>query len=336
MKYLTCIFSFLFLGLSLTSGQTNGSKKERKLTFFDVINQTSEVQLIICGQIDSVLENRFTPNTYPSLVKVMSGEKLILEIPAKLSARGRFRRKKCDFPPLKLDLPKGKLKDMGLDNADDYKVVTHCLDSRIGERILQKEFLIYQMFEMLTGYCYRTVMLPVKYVDIESKDTTEKSIILIESHEELADRFDGDWCNCMGTEPEEVDIRQYELIALFQYMIGNRDMDLKTEHNLRLLMRDGYKYLPIPYDFDFSIFVKAPYAYVTTHNFQPRLYLGYAQNAHLVESLLPRFVELKKSFFDLIKEQKSLPKSDRRWCRNYLKSFYNEIKRKNFLPPYNR
>jgi hypothetical protein len=44
-------------------------------------------------------------------------------------------------------------------------------------------------------------------------------------------------------------------------MIGNTDWDLHTTRNLRILKHpDHAKLLAIPYDFDFSGFVNAPYA----------------------------------------------------------------------------
>ena len=191
-----------------------------------------------------------------------------------------------------------------------------------------------QMFNLLTESSYRTKLFDIAYVDKSSGESVESIAFLIESNKELADRHDGKWCDCMGSSANDIDAERHELVSLFQFMIGNRDMDVKTEHNVRFLERKGQKLFPFPYDYDFSIFVKAPYAYVSTLNFQPRLYLGFEQNEALIPDLKKRFLDLKKPFYDLIRNNEYITKADRKWCLKYIKSFYARLGKKNFRLPY--
>ena len=46
---------------------------------------------------------------------------------------------------------------------------------------------------------------------------------------------------------------------IFQYLVGNGDWSHTHFHNVKL-MRVGFEYFPVPYDFDFTGFVDAPYA----------------------------------------------------------------------------
>ena len=325
---------FVFLYPTFLFGQVDDGVKKQSL--FDFLSDQASLRITLNYGMDSLLEFRMQPHVYRGEFTAYNGDSLLLSIPVKVSPRGKFRRKKCDYPPLKLDFPKGQLKDLGFSKADQYKLVTHCLKSRVGQRVLAKEYLVYQMFGLLTDASYRTKLFDIRYEDSSSGEVVESIAFMIESNKELADRHDGKWCNCMGSSAHDIDPDRHELIALFQFMIGNRDMDVKTEHNVRFLERKGKKLFPFPYDYDFSIFVKAPYAYVSTLNFQPRLYLGFEENEHLIPDLKKKFMDLRKPFYDLIRENEYLNKADRKWCLKYIKSFYSRISKKNFQPPYPR
>ncbi len=305
-----------------------------KESIFAYLCRFESVSVKLIFHVDSLLEYRMKPTEYEGYFRAFSRDSLLVNIPVKVSPRGKFRRKKCDFPPLKLNFPKGRLKDFGFSKADEYKLVTHCLKNKVGVRVLAKELMAYQMFSMLTESSYQTKLIDIDYEDLDSGVQIATKGFIIESNEELADRHDGKWCRCMGTSPDDIDPMRQELVALFQYMIGNRDMDIKTEHNVRFLMMEGKKLFPFPYDFDFSIFVKAPYAYVSTLNFQPRLYLGFPQNASLIPELKERFLELKRPFYDLIRHNKLITRGDKKWCLKYLKSFYVKLGKRSFRLPY--
>ena len=47
---------------------------------------------------------------------------------------------------------------------------------------------------------------------------------------------------------------------LFEYMIGNTDFSIWALHNVRIVQDRARKLYPVPYDFDLSGFVHAPYA----------------------------------------------------------------------------
>ena len=49
-------------------------------------------------------------------------------------------------------------------------------------------------------------------------------------------------------------------MMLFEYMIGNTDMSIWALHNVRLVQKPNRTLTAVPYDFDLSGFVHAPYA----------------------------------------------------------------------------
>ena len=73
--------------------------------------------------------------------------------------------------------------------------------------------------------------------------------------------------------------------AMFQYMISNTDWRIKSGHNtkfMKSLTEVTPKVFPVPYDFDFSAFVDAAYAFPqewsNTETLYQRDYLGYCRS----------------------------------------------------------
>ena len=60
-------------------------------------------------------------------------------------------------------------------------------------------------------------------------------------------------------------------------MIGNRDVNVATGKNVKVL-RSNFGFIPIPYDFDFSLFVDAPYAFPTEADKVTRIHFGLKEN----------------------------------------------------------
>ena len=107
----------------------------------------------------------YRPGTlsYTTTVGTMS------EIKIKIRPRGKSRRdrKVCAFPPLRLNLPKGKLDDSVFENQNILKLVTHCKSSERYQRYLLKEYLVYKMLNVLTPVSFNVRLLKVSYVDSE-------------------------------------------------------------------------------------------------------------------------------------------------------------------------
>ncbi len=64
-----------------------------------------------------------------------------------------------------------------------------------------------------------------------------------------------------GLPTDSLLINQACLVSMFEYMIGNTDWDLSMIRNVKTIRApDSGKIILIPYDFDFSGLVSAPYA----------------------------------------------------------------------------
>jgi hypothetical protein len=119
------------------------------------------------------------------------------------------------------------------------------------------------MFERLNpDYSVRARLVKVAFRDRHVEETRRPVwCLLVEHEEQVAARLHGKIMENYNLPSDSLYTEQVALNAMFQYMIGNTDWDLSTFRNVYLLKpANGEKIRPIPYDFDFSGFVSAPYS----------------------------------------------------------------------------
>ena len=324
------------IGAQSTVNTPDPVNTDNVATFFDFVAQEAS-KIIFKLSIDSILNSRNNDSTFAgSMVVIKPGGDSVF-FKTNFSTRGKFRRKNCDFPPLKLDLSKNQLASFGLSEYDEYKLVTHCLDDHSQRDLVLKEFLLYQLFHNLTNHSFKATLFPVTYSDTSSQIHTTSYAFIIESNKELADRLGGNYCDCPDLEIGDLDAFHFELMCLFHYMVGNRDMHVGRKHNLKLLRsQKTEKLISIPYDFDFSAFVGAPYIYPTYENklLVDRFYLGSSENQEVMNSVYQVFLERKDSLLNTIEEFDLLPKFERRLLIKYLKRFYRDLERGSYQLEY--
>ncbi|MBK8502315.1 MAG: hypothetical protein IPL46_08945 [Saprospiraceae bacterium] len=332
IKYvLFCLIAFLTVCL-----RAQGPKTLSKLTLFDRLETESQLKIELSIQVDSLIIMKLRPFVSKGSMN-FEFEDAEFELPVKVSVRGKYRRRTCDFPPLLLDFPKDELKDQGFKKSDEYKLVTHCLSNKEAQNYLFREHLIYEMYRELDSLAYRSIVFPIKYIDTDTRQVTRSYGMLLESNDELKDRLDGKWCDCMGLDAELINDYYRELVIFFQYMIGNKDINMQIEHNVRFL--EGKKYdkkIPIPYDFDFSAFVRAPYVFSDQSVTYDRSPLIMGKNAVEFDKVLTLFKLRKQRFFQIINEFKLLSKRHKKRCLKFMEDFYKLIEKPNFKQKYFR
>jgi hypothetical protein len=193
-----------------------------------------------------------------------------------LSPRGIARRNAavCAFPPLLIDFDRSASSVRGtvFQGQNKLKLVTHCRRRESFEQMAVLEYLAYRFYNLITPLSFRVRPVEVSYQEAGAASPPERHFgFLIEDVDDVAKR-NGRVELAAGS--AEIAVDRFDppattLLALFQYMIGNLDWDYRYGpvggpccHNVKLAVRDGDQsgVVPIPYDFDFSGFVDAPYA----------------------------------------------------------------------------
>jgi hypothetical protein len=217
------------------------------------------------------------------------------------------------------------------DGQDKVKLVTHCRDWDSYEQNVLEEYLAYRIYNQLTDVGFRVHLALITYVDTSGKDEpVSRAAFFIEPEDGLAARLGGDMLEVPAANPEDYPPQQIGLMNLFQFLIGNTDWSAVRFHNVKLV-RVGWDYLPIPYDFDFSGLVDAPYAGPSPNlahrirTVRERLYRGICSDRIDFQDLFSRFNERREDILDLVRTQPCLRDRSIRMATNYIEEFYEII-----------
>ena len=261
----------------------------------------------------------------------------------RLRTRGNFRRdkKNCDFAPIRLNFKKGEVRNTLFDGQDKLKLVTHCQSYEVGyEELVFREYLAYALFRELTDISYGVRLMRITYFDTEKDSDLTRFGFVIEDDKDVAKRNGLERNDFRFLAHEDHERRRQNLVHLFEYMIGNTEYSLVNPepgknccHNADILAAsDGPPYLALPYDFDFSGLVNAPYAEPNPkypiRSVRTRFYKGRCSNNDLLPETLQLFRDRREDLFGAIDELRGISgTSDRaaRSVRSYVKAFFRII-----------
>ncbi len=205
-----------------------------------------------------------------------------------LAPRGltRLKPEVCQFPPLRVTFQGAPPAGSIFSGQKSLKLVTHCRGPTPFQQHLLLEYAAYRLYNQLTPASFRARLATIDYVDEANRPITSRFGFFIEDIDDVAAR------NAMRKAVTGDRVPRAQLnaadsarVALFEYMIGNLDWSIRAGpagegccHNSRLIGRAGGGLLtPVPYDFDYSGLVGAPYAVAPdgTSGVRNRKYQGY-------------------------------------------------------------
>ena len=205
------------------------------------------------------------------------------------------------------------------------------MDERsISKENVIREFLAYQLYQDVSAYSLRVQLVEVTYVDeLKPSNKVKRWGLLIEDIDELAARVGAVELDTFGLEQAQMDGPAWEKMAVFQYMIGNTDWDIRMARNVKILqIKKSGALIPVPYDFDFAGLVNAPYA-VPNPDFQltsvkDRLYQGEdRKNPHLANTLF-FFKQNKEQLLQRVDRLPQLSRDTRYELKTYLNTFFDQ------------
>ena len=258
--------------------------------------------------------------------------------PIRLSARGITRRLKqtCTFPPLRVEFQQRPPATSLFAGQGRMKLVTHCRQSAGFQQHLLLEYSAYRIFNLISPASYRARLATVDYVEANGKPIATRWGFFIEDLDDAAKRNGmtearvGDRIN-----PSQLDAAQAAKLALFEYMIGNLDWSMRAGpkgegccHNARLI-GGGPTYVPLPYDFDYSGLVGAPYAVPPDgfgiSNVRSRVYQGYCSHNAQVLAAAADFRARRGAIEALFGQIPGMADKTRSKALAYLGGFFQQI-----------
>jgi len=252
-------------------------------------------------------------------------------IPIEIAPRGHFRLRSdvCNFPPIRLIFSDSGKKGTPFGGQKSLKLGTHCnqKDKEYAE-IPVREYAAYETLNMLTDWSYKARLAKVTYVQNgDEKDAVTKYGLLIEDESDMAKRNGGRIFTVRGGTFADMDPQQTATITVFAYYLGNTDWSLYSLHNIRLVTT-GDRYVPVPYDFDWSGVVFSRYAKPDPRlgipTVQDRLFRGPCLTPNDLAPILAKYTEHRQDIKALYAR---LPLDDgyRRRAMDYIDDFYRMI-----------
>ena len=304
----------------------------------DPLFQNDEtLHVTITAPLTTLVRERPKDDYLPGVFQYTETDGTAVKFDIEIKTRGHFRHKTCDYPPLSLNFKKKQTDGTSFDNQNKMKLVIHCDYSERYEQIVLREYLAYRILNAVTNMSFRVRLLRVTYVNTEERGNGQvRYAYLIEHKNRLAERYGLKDLEIERTTVASIQPDRLNLTSVFQFFIGNTDFspiagppDDECCHNYVLFGNGIDPIIAIPYDFDQSGLVDAPYAepnqLFRIRSVRQRLYRGRCANNEHVKASLRRFRDSRDAIYALIDEQEGLKPQVSKRIVHFLDKFYDLI-----------
>lgn len=267
--------------------------------------------------------------------------------PVKIRARGNYRRRVCNQPPLQLNFRKGEVEGSLLDGQDKLKMVSPCKSGDRYQQLVFVEYLIYKLYALYSDHHFRVRRVEVGYSDTDEPDKPWQSMnFLIQDDADMAATSGMTLVKMPEPRRQDMHLGETAMLEVFQFVIGNVDYStLRSQegdccHNVRLIAPEGATsgFIPVPYDFDSSGIINAPYATlpqsVPIKKITQRYFNGWCKEDRRFREAIARILAQRDTALALVEEFPGLEKYYRKRTREYLETSYEQLSDPDFVDRY--
>ena len=298
------------------------------------------VEISITAPMKTLLGERPNDSYLRGTLSYQEADGRTVEFDVGIRTRGNYRRdaRVCPFPPLRINFKKSQVADTLFRGQDKLKLVAHCRDnSDRHEQNIIEEYLAYRILNTLTDVSYRVRLAQITYVDSEQKhDDRVRHAFFIEHKKRISRRLDLPLIATDRIQTSDLAGPYSDLTSLFQFMIGNTDFSPIAGpegedccHNSTLFGNEGGPIYAIPYDFDMSGLVDAPYAEPNPkfriRRVTQRLYRGRCDYIGNLDTSVQLFQDKRDAIYSLFEYQQQLQESTRGKALAFIDRFYDVI-----------
>ena len=323
--------ALLALGLALTVSTAASAAEPAKPLFAD----DSLIQVTLRGAIGRVASAEDRSRVVEGTLAT-GGESL----PIRLSPRGitRLRKETCKFPPLRVDFSGTPPATSLFAGQRRLKLVTHCRPSENFQQHLLLEYAAYRLYNQLTPLSFRVRLAQIDYVEDSGKTVTSRLGFFIEDHGDVAAR-NGMAVARVGARIPVPSLNPADAarFGVFQYLIANLDWAMQAGpagdtccHNSRLVGPGGSPpYATVPYDFDYSGFVDAPYAVppesIKVSSVKTRRYRGFCRHNPQALTAAAEIRDQREALLAVIAQVPQMSDGTRRKAAAFIERGLNDI-----------
>jgi hypothetical protein len=292
------------------------------------------IKVVIQGPISSLASNRAeVPRTGTMTVDGVA-------YPITLTPRGITRLKSdvCDFPPLRVELTRPAPPGSLFQGQHRLKLVTHCKRSPDFQQKVLLEYSAYRLYNLITPLSFRARLANVDYLDQSGRPYVSRVGLFLEDFSDVAKRNGMASAHMGSLVPlQQLDPAAGARFAVFEYMISNYDWSMRAGpqgeeccHNGRLLAgAPGGLLTPVPYDFDFSGLVDAPYATppdgIPINDVRQRSYRGYCLHLAQARAFAAQLSPRRAEFLGVFATIPGLEPREQGRAANYLQGFFTDV-----------
>jgi hypothetical protein len=346
IKLMLALWAFSIVTALAYTPQDTTRTEEKKPTVFQFFAAIPEVpKVVLKADFSEMIDNKLKLDRYEAQLEIFGGEDN-QSWDIELSMRGKSRRRICDLPPLRVHFPRKLLKKNDIRRKHNtLKLVSYCKDKANFEYYILREYMAYLMYNQLTDYSFKVKLVQIDYEDINGGfSPVSRYGFLIENTDELAERLNAKEKAKYQMGRDSLNQYQYDVLALFQYLISNTDWRIGALHNIKVIKdKDTDEYYAIPYDFDYSGFVNTEYS-IPNPDFNQasiytRIYLGDCREFEALQDARKRVLKMKnelltcpdnwpfkskqcKRSLKFIKRSYKILEKDKSYRRNCLKKAY--------------
>ncbi|MGE0076602.1 MAG: hypothetical protein AB7S48_01955 [Bacteroidales bacterium] len=250
-----------------------------------------------------------------------------------IKTRGIFRRNpnNCSQPPLWIKFSPKDVRNTPFEGISKVKLVLQCFDRSQSEQLLLKEYLIYRLYEIVSPqYSYRVRLVRIALLDKFSDKSISMYGFLLEPSVLMAVRLGGIVDEQKNIHPNACSHEFATRMAIFQYMIGHTDWSIKALHNITLIEPEiAAPPVPVPFDFDFSGFVNAPYALpaeqLPIKSVTQRYFNGYCRTENEFLDAISHFNEKKNEIIGCIESFTYIDNKTKYNAIGYINDFFETV-----------
>ena len=197
-----------------------------------------------------------------------------------------------------------------------------------------REYLAYQVLNLVTDASFNVRLLEIEYVDQDrgGKAMTHPGFF-IEHKSRLAKRLEAELVEHDRLRPEQLEPVAASLAELYQFFISNTDFSFIAGpvndlccHNAVLLAGQDGQVIPVPYDFDAAGLIDAPYAIPQTalgqRNVRDRVFRGFCRPEPYLSDAVSKFQSVRGDVFALIDDLAGLDDRTRQRVVRFVEDFY--------------
>lgn len=330
----------LIIPLPLLGQNDDPPSFEDTLAVYEDLFEIKEpLNLTLKFNVKELQKTKYKEEYLPAVMTCHVNESFEVTHEVRVRARGEIRKKICFAPMFWVNIRHAGIEAEDLNDVIKLKVVQRCKSSNMHEYYVLREYLVYQIWNLLSPYSFNTRLVRLKVIDTGRKNKEkEEWAFIIEPEAMMVERN-----NCMSIKSDKLSLKTVnkdwmDKVAFFSYMVGQSDYSVTGRHNLKILTSREYGptgFIPVPYDFDYCGLVDAEYAIpgenLGIESVTERYYLGACRSEEVYRETIEWLASYQDEIRNLILSFELMEESERQDFLKYIESYYTESETKSFI-----